>query len=563
MLMLTLAFVIVGCGNGTTPIDGPVEVTGVTVTGDRDLAIGGTTQLSAAVQPEDADQDVTWSSAQSDIASVDANGLVTGVSRGTTIIFAHSDANPDIAGQLRITVSEESAGETRPDLGGYTISIAQAEHALYELDPFHEDYTSLDQQARQDAWNWVEQNYNVQIEVVPYPPGIEWGPPRWNYILNQAALNVADYDFYTIPDNQIGTFVEGNALIDVTDWYALYGEDFMDSVYRGAGTYQDRLYSITDGSSGIYNVIYYNTNLLERLDMDRTPGEIFMDDEWTYTEFVNYAVEAQARLDALGDDNYVAVAGMPTYYWLGMVNAGNVNVANTNTLEMNLVNDTAIEAATALREIHSSQAMDTAFAVDQNVESWNQGRALFNSGDLWFVGTSNRWPSNLWGEGDETRYDYVPYPRPDEMATKYDQGIGLAGTATFGMPVGREHNYAGYPDTVTAENIYRALIETFLKTEEFRLDDPDYDPEVALRATAERYNASECSIEAFMFMAERTGQVGFFEPLSNSANPITHTGGGTMSVAIRSYITGQVDSYTEAVTPEIPALQEALVRAFA
>ena len=53
------------------------------------LDMKGTFQLNATVYPEDAtEQTITWSSSDESIATVDENGLVTGVSEGKATIIA-------------------------------------------------------------------------------------------------------------------------------------------------------------------------------------------------------------------------------------------------------------------------------------------------------------------------------------------------------------------------------------------------------------------------------------------------------------------------------------------
>lgn len=73
----------------------PVAVTGVTVSPATAIVeIGNTTNLNATVQPNSAVQDVTWSSATPATATVDANGVVTGVAAGTVVITATSVSDP-------------------------------------------------------------------------------------------------------------------------------------------------------------------------------------------------------------------------------------------------------------------------------------------------------------------------------------------------------------------------------------------------------------------------------------------------------------------------------------
>jgi uncharacterized protein YjdB len=67
---------------------GPVAVTGVSVTPtSATVGVGKTQQLTAAVAPANADDtSVSWSSSNESVATVDSNGLVTGVAEGDATI---------------------------------------------------------------------------------------------------------------------------------------------------------------------------------------------------------------------------------------------------------------------------------------------------------------------------------------------------------------------------------------------------------------------------------------------------------------------------------------------
>ena len=60
---------------------------------ETSLYVGGTETLVATILPEGAYQGVTWTSADKKIATVDANGKVTGVAIGDVEIKAASSAN--------------------------------------------------------------------------------------------------------------------------------------------------------------------------------------------------------------------------------------------------------------------------------------------------------------------------------------------------------------------------------------------------------------------------------------------------------------------------------------
>ena len=81
------------------------EVESVTVNPEEALIIGtGSIRLSADVRPWGIDDAVEWTSSDVTIATVDENGLVTGVAEGTATITATSLLNPEISGTCEVTV---------------------------------------------------------------------------------------------------------------------------------------------------------------------------------------------------------------------------------------------------------------------------------------------------------------------------------------------------------------------------------------------------------------------------------------------------------------------------
>ncbi len=83
-----------------------VPVTAITVSQEDPSADGATRQLIATVLPVDAtDSSVTWSSDDSDIATIDQNGLLTGLSNGSVTITATSVSDPDISGTITVEIT--------------------------------------------------------------------------------------------------------------------------------------------------------------------------------------------------------------------------------------------------------------------------------------------------------------------------------------------------------------------------------------------------------------------------------------------------------------------------
>ena len=75
--------------------------------GDKKVAAGSTLQLSAECQPENASiKDVTWSSRNPGIATVDEHGLVTGVQKGAATITATAGDGSKVVGSVMISVTQ-------------------------------------------------------------------------------------------------------------------------------------------------------------------------------------------------------------------------------------------------------------------------------------------------------------------------------------------------------------------------------------------------------------------------------------------------------------------------
>ncbi len=90
-----------------------VTVTGVTVdAAQKTIKVGEETQATATVAPAEANQAVTWTSADNKIATVDAAGKIKGVAAGKIKITATSVADTTKSGEVEITVEAEDPAVT-------------------------------------------------------------------------------------------------------------------------------------------------------------------------------------------------------------------------------------------------------------------------------------------------------------------------------------------------------------------------------------------------------------------------------------------------------------------
>lgn len=93
----------------------------ITAIGSTSIAAGKTVQLRSSVTGT-TDKNVTWKSSDPTIASVNASGLVTGLSEGTVTVTASLDIEPACKGEIAITVTEAVVPSS--------ISITGADEAL-------------------------------------------------------------------------------------------------------------------------------------------------------------------------------------------------------------------------------------------------------------------------------------------------------------------------------------------------------------------------------------------------------------------------------------------------
>jgi FOG: Glucan-binding domain (YG repeat) len=103
-----------------------IKVTGISVTGNDSISSkGGTVQLTATATPVNAtNKDVTWSSSDTNIATVDNTGIVTAIADGNVTITATAKDNSGITGTKSIAISGQTTTTPVTDVKVTGISIA-------------------------------------------------------------------------------------------------------------------------------------------------------------------------------------------------------------------------------------------------------------------------------------------------------------------------------------------------------------------------------------------------------------------------------------------------------
>ncbi|MDD4387609.1 MAG: extracellular solute-binding protein, partial [Bacilli bacterium] len=463
----------------------------IVIQGETEVEEGDSIQLSATVYPLGVSQEVIWSVSDVARAKITENGKFTGLKQGTVYVVVKSTIDQNIQNMIQITIKQKRVEEPYPNLEEYVIKIMVAGHVLHEHDPFEEKYVAVDKQAKQRVWNDVESNFNCELKVVGYPDAAPWGPNRVSWLIEKASINQAEADIFISAIEWTKDLVDGGACWDVTDYYRMYGRNQMNNALKGASTYKGKLYALPSVSIASIDVemgIFYNVNLLSGLNVE-SPAKAFNEGRWTYTDFYNYILEVQSRL---GEGQY-ALSGEPSKYWIGMINAGGVKLADTMTLCVNLTHQYSYQAAQILRNIYDENAWDPAADSWELTTSFSEGKSVFQHGEYWFIKTDNRWYEDLWGE-NTTKFGYVPFPYPDGRLTKSATRTYNAGGYQYMLAKGRQH-----PANVTPKDIYRAYTLVLLGTKELVEKDPTYD-EVQLKRTQAQSRIDDPeSVEAIIY----------------------------------------------------------------
>ncbi|MDR1983721.1 MAG: Ig-like domain-containing protein [Prevotellaceae bacterium] len=93
VILAAIGIISISCQKNTENIVPSIRVIGISITPNpTSIEINKTTQLTATISPADAtNKNISWKTDNAAVATVDANGLVTGKSAGTAIITVTTD----------------------------------------------------------------------------------------------------------------------------------------------------------------------------------------------------------------------------------------------------------------------------------------------------------------------------------------------------------------------------------------------------------------------------------------------------------------------------------------
>ena len=501
--------------------------TSITIEGPETATVGYTLAFKASVYPVNANQNVVWESLDPEILIIDENGLATPLAEGSTRVRCVSAVDAGIkSNMIKVTITEEVIHEPQ-DLKGYKIVIMNASSALIDFDPFLEGYVKPDKMYKQAAWQKVEKDFNCDIAVEPYPDTAPWGSARINYIIDNAANGTSTADICIVSNFWLHQFANSttNAAADVTDLYNKYGNQQMTNAEKDAGTFQGKLYTASTGLSRTATYIdlglFYNVAWVEKLGVE-DPAQMFVDGKWNYTGFKEWCLSTQALLDS--SQNQYVVGGHPFWWWLGMTSAAGIKVCDPTAMEVNIDSQRSKDASNIMYQITAGGGFDPAYTWAETDGGFIAGTTVMSTGALWFLNNSSRWSNNMFGE--DTRYGYVPFPYPDDMA-KEDTRVAVTEFSIQMYTAGRE---SAYPDGVTLDGVYQAVNTMYLDTVKNQENNPSYDPDTIIYNSLSSNIENDASIECVKWFT--AGRV-FYDPIycgypANSNTPLNTPAINTM-----------------------------------
>lgn len=428
MLVLTLS----ACTGSTTPditcdagytkvgdkcVADEVDANAPTISGatDVEITVGDTFDPLAGVTATDAeDGDLT--------ASIVVSGSVTATTIGIyTLVYSVTDSDSDNVQVSRVvTVTGLDGCAVHYELtDGECVRIPPTEivimhGAVYEIDPFHADYSGTEQLARQEQQRAVEAQLNVVVRYKNYPASAAWGPSRVSSIIQASVAGEPLSDIYWVTSDWLQELANGNALADVTPYMSTIGSNIPEA-YGDIGEYQGSIYGFESFTPTIDGGLYYNADLVASLGV-ANPSDLFLEGNWNWTTFEAWATQVQTALDGQTEEMY-ALGGMLSYYAEAMTTLNGGSLINKSTGRISFAQAPALETYDFLTTLWNKGLFEPSASYDSGSALWLTGKVAMHPGSLWFMTADNRWGQI------EYEIGFVPYPVADDYTDDYTTPI--------------------------------------------------------------------------------------------------------------------------------------------
>ncbi len=265
-----------------------------------------------------------------------------------------------------------------------------------EYDPFHVNYFGRNKQEKQNLQKEVEEKYNVKIHYIPYPKNAPWGLERQNAIIeaHENGTPLADI-YYNISSDWIPYLARNGAIAPLND------NQYIDKSIMEASRYFDKSYGLSLGSLKLETGLYFNQNLLDRLNIEN-PTEKYLAGDWSWESFKVWAIDAKSQLL---EGEYV-LGGSTSIYAEQLIPLNGGEFVNETLQKVTFNNQQALETLAFIKELYDNNLFELNHEYELGSSDWKNGKVLFHPGDISQI--------NSWG-GDSIEFDlgFVPFPMSD------------------------------------------------------------------------------------------------------------------------------------------------------
>lgn len=425
--IIFLSVLLVACNGGNeetptptpdteTPVIGQGRINGATAI---ELTVGDTFNPLAGVTAVDGEgNDIT--------ASITVTGVVNLNTVGNyTLTYQAVDSQGTIITVTRVVSVKglEGCGVFQKLENGICVNIPPTRIVImhgapYEVDPFHKDYTGTEQLARQTKQRETEALNNVIVEYRAFPAEAAWGPSRVTAIINASTSGSHLADIYWTTSDWTQQLANAEAIVPIDKYLSGYGSN-IHSDWLNVGSYKQKVYGFGPGNITVDTGLYYNANLIENLGVEN-PTQLFLDGQWTWSKFDQWATQVKTALVSQGE-GYYALGGMLSMYAESMIPLNGGSLINQTTGRVSFAQTPALDTYTFLNSLYVKGLFEANPQYDAGSPDWMAGKVAMHPGNLWFVNAPNRWGSIAFELG------FVPFPKSNTFTGDYVAPVsGLA-----------------------------------------------------------------------------------------------------------------------------------------
>ena len=315
MLICLMSFVLCGCLNIT--INNNESSNKLIITGENVVEKGSSIQLSIE---EESDRVIEWISADKEIASVNSNGVVTGVSVGTVTIIARDENDTSLSGRISIKVVNKkieytNEAPTKIDIYG--------KNSLYVGESYSYKLQTEPLNASQDV-KWISSNEDIlTVNNTGVVKAINEGDAVISCVSNidntvknsihietikkEEYVNYEQQVIKVIDETKNSIFGVGNYSLDNNGEFIFtsFGSGFVYNCFPIINGNVERLYNEDDlkKAESFYCYLLTNRHVVE--DADKLTVYIHMIDEEVPAELIGYDKKEDIAIVGFKYDVYI------------------------------------------------------------------------------------------------------------------------------------------------------------------------------------------------------------------------------------------------------------------